>query len=210
VGVGDHQCTPARSRALSERRNAVQSTPSSLWPTSKPSTSRPPSAVTPVAITTARLTTARPPARGGGGVDEQVREGGVGQRAGPEGGHLAVQLGADPADLRLGDARVDAKGLDQVVDLASGGAVHVGLHHHRQQRPVDAAAGLGAALGRTSPPEAWGCAARRRRPWSTAAGRGCPCDGRCATRFARRAERRCAGWPRPRSAPAAPRPTVRG
>src|SRR4029453_15489423 len=55
-------CTPARPRALSERRNAVQNAPSSLSPTSGPSTSRPPSTVTPVAITTARDTT-RPSTR---------------------------------------------------------------------------------------------------------------------------------------------------
>jgi hypothetical protein len=64
------------------------------------------------------------------------------QRARPERRDLAVQLGADAADLRLGDASIDAQGLDQVVDLASGGAVHIGLHHDRQQRPVDATAGL--------------------------------------------------------------------
>ena len=51
--------TPARPRAFSPRRNAVQNAPSSLSPTSKPSTSRRPSAVTPVAITTAWDTTRR-------------------------------------------------------------------------------------------------------------------------------------------------------
>jgi hypothetical protein len=50
---------PARPRAFSERRNAVQNAPSSESPTSKPSTSRRPSAVTPVAITTAWDTTRR-------------------------------------------------------------------------------------------------------------------------------------------------------
>jgi hypothetical protein len=77
-----------------------------------------------------------------GGVQEQVREGGVRKRAGPEAGDLGVQLATDPADLGLGDPGVHAQGLDQVVDLAGGGAVHVGLHHHRQQGPVGAAAGL--------------------------------------------------------------------
>jgi hypothetical protein len=46
-----------------------------------------------------------------GGVDEQVREAGVGQRPGAEGGHLAIQFGADPGHLRLGDPTVDAPGL---------------------------------------------------------------------------------------------------
>jgi hypothetical protein len=65
-----------------------------------------------------------------GGVQEQVREGGMRQRARAEGRHLTVQLGADAADLGLGDASVHAQGLDQVVDLAGGGAVHIGLHDH--------------------------------------------------------------------------------
>jgi hypothetical protein len=77
-----------------------------------------------------------------GGVQEQVREGGVGQRTGPEVGDLGVQLGADPGDLRLGDPSVHAQGLDQVVDLAGGGAVHIGLHDHCQQRSIDPAARL--------------------------------------------------------------------
>ena len=49
--------TPARPRAFSERRNAVQNAPSSVSPTSMPSTSRRPSAVTPTATTTAWDTT---------------------------------------------------------------------------------------------------------------------------------------------------------
>src|SRR5215211_4119850 len=77
-----------------------------------------------------------------GGVDEQVREGCVSQRPRAEGGHVTIQLGADPGDLRLGDPRLHTQGLDQVVDLAGGSAVHVGLHDHRQQGPVDTAAGL--------------------------------------------------------------------
>jgi hypothetical protein len=66
----------------------------------------------------------------------------MGQRPGPERGHLMIELDTDPGDLGLGDPTVDAQGLDQVVDLAGGGAVHIGLHHHRQQRPVDATAWL--------------------------------------------------------------------
>ena len=41
---------------------------------------------------------------------------------------------------RLGDPRVDAEGGDEVIDLAGGDAVDVGLHHHREQGPVDAPA----------------------------------------------------------------------
>jgi hypothetical protein len=71
-----------------------------------------------------------------GGIQEHIGKGGVGQRAGPEGGHLTIQLGAAPGDLRLGDPSVHTQGLDQVVDLAGGGAVQVGLHDHREQRLI--------------------------------------------------------------------------
>jgi hypothetical protein len=47
----------------------------------------------------------------------------VRQAAGAERGDLLVEFGADPGDLRLGDATVDAQRLDQVVDLAGGGAI---------------------------------------------------------------------------------------
>jgi hypothetical protein len=110
VGVGDDQLDAGEPRALSERRNAVQKEPSSLSPTSRPSTSRPLSAVTPVAITTALGD--HPAVDAGlevGGVQNQVREGGVGQGAGAERGHLGVQLATDPGDLGLGDAAVDTR-----------------------------------------------------------------------------------------------------
>ena len=48
----------------------------------------------------------------------------------------STELGADPAHLRLGDPAVGAERLDQVVDLAGGGAVQVGLHDHREQRLI--------------------------------------------------------------------------
>jgi hypothetical protein len=48
-----------------------------------------------------------------------------------------VELSADPTDLALGDARADSEGPDQDIDLAGAHAMHVGLHHHREQRPVD-------------------------------------------------------------------------
>jgi hypothetical protein len=46
-----------------------------------------------------------------GGVQEQVREGCMGQRPGSEGRDLSVQLDTDPADLGLGDASVHAQAL---------------------------------------------------------------------------------------------------
>jgi hypothetical protein len=77
-----------------------------------------------------------------GGVHEQVREDGVRQRAGPEHRDVGVQLGADPADLGLGDAGVHAQRPDQVIDLAGGGAMDIGLHDHPEQGSVDAPARL--------------------------------------------------------------------
>jgi hypothetical protein len=62
-----------------------------------------------------------------GGVQEHIREGDMGQRPAAEGGHLGVQLPTDAGDLRLGDPGVHAQGADQVIDLAGGGAVHLGV-----------------------------------------------------------------------------------
>jgi hypothetical protein len=55
---------------------------------------------------------------------------------------VPVQLGADPADLALGNPAAHAQGLDEVVDLPSADTMHVGLHHHREQRPIDPATSL--------------------------------------------------------------------
>ena len=56
--------------------------------------------------------------RGAGGAADRPpplqRERLPGQRPVPERGDVSVQVRADPADLRLGDAGVRAKGLDQV------------------------------------------------------------------------------------------------
>ena len=62
---------------------------------------------------------------------------GVVQRPAAERLHLLVQAGADPAHLRLGDARLDAQRLDQVVDRPGRDPVDVGLHHHRIKGLVD-------------------------------------------------------------------------
>ena len=60
-----------------------------------------------------------------------------------ERGDLGVEVGADPRHLGLGDPGVRAQRVDQVVDLAGADVpVHVGLHHHREQRLVDPAAPL--------------------------------------------------------------------
>lgn len=59
------------------------------------------------------------------------------QAAAPEGGHQAIELGADPADLALADPGIDAQGGHQVIDFARADPVDVGLHDHRPQGPVD-------------------------------------------------------------------------
>ena len=61
------------------------------------------------------------------------------QRAGPERLEALIELGADAAHLGLGDPGLEAERGDEVVDLAGAHAMHVGLHHHREQRPVDPA-----------------------------------------------------------------------
>jgi hypothetical protein len=75
-----------------------------------------------------------------GGVEHQVGVLGV-QSAGPEGGHLAVELLAVPADLVLGDA-LQAERFGQAVDRPSRDAVDVGLLDHCQQRPLMPTPGL--------------------------------------------------------------------
>ena len=80
-------------------------------------------------------------------VDPTLDVGGVGEDVGKldvvegpvaEGLEIGVELGADAAHLALGDPRAHAQGLDQVIDLAGAHAVHVGLHDHGEQGPVDA------------------------------------------------------------------------
>jgi hypothetical protein len=81
-----------------------------------------------------------PPAGSGldiGGVQEHVWELDMVEGPVPERAQAFVELPADAADFALGDPRRRAEGPDQVVDFAGTHAVHVGLHHHREQRPVD-------------------------------------------------------------------------
>jgi hypothetical protein len=72
-----------------------------------------------------------------GGVTEQIGEGDVIELSLPEAVQVLVELGTDPRHLGLGDPRRDAEGFDQVIDLSRRDAVHVGLHHHGEQRSVD-------------------------------------------------------------------------
>jgi hypothetical protein len=63
-----------------------------------------------------------------GGIEEHIGEGLRGQIPGVEGADLGVEVSADARDLGFGDARLHSQSGHQVVDLAGGGAVHVGLH----------------------------------------------------------------------------------
>jgi hypothetical protein len=62
----------------------------------------------------------------------------VSQAAGAKRLDLFVQPRADPRDLRLGHPGLHAHRGDQVIDTAGRHPVHVGLHDHRMQRPIDA------------------------------------------------------------------------
>jgi hypothetical protein len=73
-----------------------------------------------------------------GGVEEHVAKGHVAQRPVAEGGHHLVELAADAADRRVGDARLDPECSNEIIDLAGGDPVDVRLHHDRPQRLVDA------------------------------------------------------------------------
>jgi hypothetical protein len=77
-----------------------------------------------------------------GGVQKHVREHLAGQRPIPKRANLGVQVGADAGDLAFADAAVGTKRPHQVVDLAGGDAMQVGLHHHREQRLIDPPAPL--------------------------------------------------------------------
>ena len=68
-----------------------------------------------------------------GRIQEHIRVAGVGQAAAAKRGDLIVEIGADPGDLALGDPRPDPERLDQIIDLAGGHPVQIGLHHHREQ-----------------------------------------------------------------------------
>jgi hypothetical protein len=72
-----------------------------------------------------------------GRVQEHVRVTDLGQRPVPERTDFFVEVRTDPRDLGLADPGVGAERFDQVVDLARGHAVQVGLHDHREQRLVD-------------------------------------------------------------------------
>src|SRR3954451_4395298 len=145
--VGMTSRTPPRPRFFRSVRKARQNTSSSLSPTSRPHHDRDLTAA--VGGDPGRNHDGHRHHLGGGVADMQVgriqvdiRKRGVVQPPLAEGGDDLIEAGADPRHLRLRDARVDAQRGDQVVDAAGRHAADVGLHHHRIQRLVDAAAGF--------------------------------------------------------------------
>ena len=77
-----------------------------------------------------------------GGIQKDVRESLLAQGAVAECGDLGVEVFADPGDLAFGDPGIGTQRLDQVIDLAGGRAVQVGLHHHGKQALIDPATAL--------------------------------------------------------------------
>ena len=73
---------------------------------------------------------------------EQVGKGQVGKVAAAELGHLLVQLSEDQRDLALGDPRRRSERPHQVVDLARGDPVDVGLHDDGVEGLINAPAAL--------------------------------------------------------------------
>ncbi len=74
-------------------------------------------------------------------VGEQVRAGGVRERARAERLDLVVERGADPARLAPRERR-DPERLDEVLDPAGGDPLDVRLGHDREERPLGAPARL--------------------------------------------------------------------
>ena len=85
--------------------------------------------------------------------------------------------------LEIPDA--DAERLDEVVDLAGRHAVHVGLHHHREQRPVDPAAPLQQRREERSLTQLRDLQLDIAGLASTTTAVGARCAGSCASRSAR-------------------------
>ena len=77
-----------------------------------------------------------------GGVEGHIREVLRGQGSVAKLGYFRVEARKDPGHFGLGDAGISAERCDEVVDLPSGDAVHVGLHHHREQGLLDPTAPL--------------------------------------------------------------------
>jgi site-specific DNA recombinase len=86
-----------------------------------------------------------------GGVEPQVGPVAL-DRAGEEVADPLVDLGAEAADLALGDA-LQAHGPDQVIDRAGRDALDIGLLDHRGQRLLGGPAGLQEAREVGAPPE---------------------------------------------------------
>lgn len=95
-----------------------------------------------------------------GGIERDIGEADVIQRAGAERIELFVEVRADPGDLALRYAGVRAEGFDQVVDRAGGDAVDVCLHDDRVEGLVDPAP-CSSRLGKKLPARSFGIASSR-------------------------------------------------
>jgi hypothetical protein len=131
VLVGDDESHTRTTPARKVRRNAVQKAPSSESPTSQPSTGHDDDGAGDDATPETTLHV--------GGVAKEVGESNVVEPAAAEALHLPVELGADPADLGLGDPRSHPEGGDEVIDFAGRDPIHVGLDDDGEERPVDGA-----------------------------------------------------------------------
>ena len=88
-----------------------------------------------------------------GGIEVQVGVTAGLQGPAEEGLHLDVDVGADAAHLGFGDPALGAESGHQGINLPSGDASHVGLHHHRIKGLIHAAARL---EGRKLPERSFG------------------------------------------------------
>ena len=77
-----------------------------------------------------------------GGVQEHVGKLDVVQVPVAERRQFLVELGADAAHLGLGDPALHPERRHEIIDLAGRHAVHVGLHDHGEEGPVDAPTAL--------------------------------------------------------------------
>lgn len=73
----------------------------------------------------------------------------------PEAGDLGIEATADPGDLRFRDPRIDTQRGNEVIDIAVGHTVHVGLHDHRGQRLIDPRR-RSSRLGKKDPDRSFG------------------------------------------------------
>ncbi|GAB2568827.1 hypothetical protein GCM10027033_26600 [Leucobacter ruminantium] len=77
-----------------------------------------------------------------GCVEEHVRVALIGEGPVAERGDILIEVLADTGHLRFRDPGVCAECFHEIIDLPGRDTMNVGLHHHREQGLVDAAASL--------------------------------------------------------------------